>query len=259
MRTIRLCAFLAGSALAQNTAPPAFEVASVKINQLYRQDDPSTWRPVLNSTPGTLTIHNATLRIIVAFAYDIQRPQVAGPDWIDTQRYDIAAKADGPATEAAMRPMLRALLAERFKLESHKETRAMEVLAILLPKNGVHKMTPSKNTGEPKNHSDPDRGMVIEGASLPMLAMEASREFTVPVVNMTGLDNRFDFAFNPQKYVQEFRTAMMASRERIEESEARVMLMQNIFTGDLGLRLEKRRADVEMLVIDKAEKTPVEN
>jgi uncharacterized protein (TIGR03435 family) len=51
----------------------------------------------------------------------------------------------------------------------------------------------------------------------------------------------------------------MASRERIEESEARVMLMQNIFTGDLGLRLEKRRADVEMLVIDKAEKTPVEN
>jgi uncharacterized protein (TIGR03435 family) len=255
-----VCAFLAGSALAQNAAPPAFEVASVKLNQLYRQDDPSTWRPVINSSPGGITIRNATLRVIAAVAYDIQRPQVAGPEWIDTQRYDIAAKAGGPVNYAAMLPLLRALLAERFKMESHLETRQMEVMAMLLPKSGTHKMTPSKVTeGEIKNHQDPVRGMVIEGAPLKGFATEMSREFTIPVVDMTGLEGRFDFALNPQKYVQEFRNAMMASRERIEEPEARVILMQNILEGDLGLRLEKRKAPVEVLVIDKAEKSPVEN
>ena len=257
---IFLCAFLAGSALAQNAAPPAFEVASVKINQLYRQDDPSTWRPVITATPGTLIIRNATLRVIAALAYDIQRPQVAGPEWIDTERYDIAAKAGGPADDAALLPMLRALLAERFKMASHRETRQMEVLAMLLPRSGEHKMTPSKITsGEVKNHADPVRGMVIEGAPLKGFATEMSREFTVPVVDMTGLEGRFDFAFNPQKYVQEFRTAMMSSRERIDEAEARVILMQNILSGDLGLRLERRKAPVEMLVIDTAERSPVEN
>ena len=96
--------------------------------------------------------------------------------------------------------------------------------------------------------------MVIEGATLSAFAMEMSREFTVPVVDMTGLEGRFDFAFNPQKYVQELRTSMMASRERIEEAEARVLLMQNLLSGDLGLRLESRKAPVEMLVIDQAER-----
>lgn len=259
MRPIWLCAFLAGSALAQSPAPAAFEVASVKINPSYRQDDPSTWRPVITLNSGNLTIRNATLRVIAAFAYDIQRPMVTGPAWLDTERYDIAAKAAGPATPPEVQAMLRGLLAERFKMESHRETRQVEALAMLLPKSGVHKLTPSTNTGEIRNHADPVRGMVIEGATLSAFAMEMSREFTVPVVDMTGLEGRFDFAFNPQKYVQELRTSMMASRERIEEAEARVILMQNLLTGDLGLRLESRKAPVEMLVIDKAERSPVEN
>jgi uncharacterized protein (TIGR03435 family) len=225
----------------------------------YRQDDPSTWRPVLTVNPGSLTIRNATLRVIAAFAYDIQRPMVAGPEWLDEERYDMAAKAPGEARPAEIQAMLRRLLAERFKMECHRETRQVEALAMLLPKNGAHKLTPSKNTGGIRNRQDPERGMVIEGATLAAFATEMSREFTVPVVDLTGLEGRFDFAFNPQKYVHEFRTAMMASRERIEEAEARVILMQNILTGDLGLRLETRKAPVEMLVIDKAERSPVEN
>jgi uncharacterized protein (TIGR03435 family) len=259
MRQFWWCAFLAGSALAQSSAPPAFEVASVKINPSYRQDDPSTWRPVITVNPGALTIRNATLRVIAAFAYDIQRPMIVGPEWLNTEHYDISAKAPGPAKPSELQAMLRCLLAERFKLESHRETRQVEALAMLLPRSGAHKLTPSKNTGEIRNHQDPVRGMVIEGATLAAFAMEMSREFTVPVVDMTGLVGRFDFAFNPQKYVQEFRTAMMASRERIEEAEARVLLMQNILTGDLGLRLETKKAPVELLVIDKAERSPVEN
>jgi uncharacterized protein (TIGR03435 family) len=259
MRPLWLCAFLAGSALAQTPAPPAFEVASVKINTLYRQDDPSTWRLVITANPGSLTIRNATFRILLAYAFDIQRPMVAGLDWLDADRYDIVARAPGPATDPEMRPMLRALLADRFQLESHRETRQMEVLAMLLPKNGQHKLTPSKATGEIRNHPNPAGGIVIEGAPLDAFAMEMSREFTVPVVNMTGLEGRWDFTFNPQKYVQEFRTAMMSANQRMSEAEARVLLMQNLLTGDLGLCLETRKAPVEMLVIDKAVKTPVEN
>ena len=112
---------LAACALAQNPGPPAFEVASVKVDR----QQPFVDR-VLNVEGATLTIRNQTLRVIAAWAFDLQRSQIAGPPQIDSDRFDILARSAKPSSEAEMRPMLRTLLAERFHLASHRETRSAD-------------------------------------------------------------------------------------------------------------------------------------
>jgi uncharacterized protein (TIGR03435 family) len=258
MRPILLSVFLACSALAQNPAPPAFEVASVKISPTFQQGDRSMH---MDRSPGSLTFRNMNLTMLIAWAHHLQWPQIVGPAGMDAQRYDVLAKAAGPATDDEMRPMLQALLAERFKLVVHRETRQLEVLAILLPKSGTHKMTESKVVeGEGGHRQDPVRGTVIEGAELAQLGDELAREAGAPIVDMTGLKGRFDFTFNVPKYVEALRARVMADPQHVPpEAQMKATLMQDLFAGELGLRLEPRKAPVEVLVIDRFEKSPVEN
>lgn len=259
MRPITLSVFLAVSALAQNQAPPAFEVASVKINQQFRQESRATWLRSIDTSPGRLTFRNVNLTMIIAWAYQLQWPQIWGPAGMDSQRYDIVAKAGGPASDGEMRLMLQALLAERFKLTEHRETRQLEVLALVVPKSG-HKMTESKIEGPTRSRQDPERGTVVEGALLADVAEDMSREMAVPVVDMTGLKGRFDFPFNPQKYAAGLRSQVMADPQHaLNEAEMRLAVMQDTVAGQLGLRLEPRRAPVEVLAIDHVEKSPSEN
>jgi uncharacterized protein (TIGR03435 family) len=258
---MRLIAFLvaASSALAQNSAPPAFEVASVKINPQFRQEDRSTGPSTIATPGGSLTMHNVNMRRIVAWAYHVQWPEVIGPAWIDSDRYDILAKVGKAAGEEEMRPMLQALLAERFHLAAHRETRQMEALVLLEPKGGL-KMTPSQVQGPVETSEAPGGGKLVKGIVLADLAEEMAHESALPIVDMTGLKGRFDITFNPEKYVTALRSRMMADPQHVPpESELRIILIQDLLAGDLGLRLESRKAAVEVVVIDRADKVPVEN
>src|SRR5947209_5290119 len=128
MRKFAISALLAASAFAQNPAPATFEVASVKINR----QEPFVDR-MLRVNGDTLTMRNLTLRVIAAWAYDLQWSQIAGPPWIDSDRFDIIAKAAKPLPEDEVRPFLQTLLAERFHFISHRETRNVESLALTVP------------------------------------------------------------------------------------------------------------------------------
>ena len=258
MRPIAVFVLLAASALAQNPAPPAFEIASVKINQQFRPEDRSTWHRTIDASPVTLTMRNVDLKMAVAWAHNLQAAMVSGPAWVESQRYDILAKTGAAAPDNEMRRMLQTLLAERFRLETHREMRPMEVMAIVLPKSG-HKMTASQSDGPPNDRQDPQRGSIVEGAAVTDLGEELSRILSTPVVDLTGLKGRFDFTLNVQKYVSALRSRLMAEGRPMPESEAQLTIMQEALEGELGLRLEPRRAPVEVVVIDRAEKTPVEN
>jgi uncharacterized protein (TIGR03435 family) len=259
MRPTLLPAFLAFSAFAQNPAPPAFEVASVRMNQQFRQEDRATWPRTIHTSPGSLTFRNVTLTMIIGWAYDMQYPLISGPPGMDSQRYDILAKADHQAGDDEMRPMLQSLLAERFKLTTHRETRQLEVLALLVPKGG-HKMSESKADGPSRDRRDPVRGTIVEGARLSELMNEMARETATPIVDMTGLKGRFDFTFNPQKYVAALQASVRADpRHAPSEGDLRLNVVQDILAGELGLRLVPRRERVEVLVIDHVEKSPTEN
>jgi uncharacterized protein (TIGR03435 family) len=259
MRPLFLCLCLAASALAQDAAPLSFDVASVKINRDFRQDDRRTWLIKIDTAPDSLTMNNVNLTMIVAWAYNVQRPQIAGPDWLDAQRYDILAKAGRPASEGELQRMLQTLLAERFKLKVHRETRQMDVTALVLPKNGQHKMKQSQGDGPTSSRQDPALGSVIERIALADLLMEFSRELTTPAVDMTGLTGKFDFTFNVQKYAQAMREQVRAEGKPVSNADAAMMVMRDALEGELGLKFEPRRTAVEMTVIDHVERTPVEN
>src|ERR1039457_2119122 len=112
---------------------PAFEVASIK---------PSTAEPGSGSGIATgigrLTGRNVTLKRCMRSAYNVPESQVfGGPKWIDEDRYDIDAMAAGPAGDRDMMPMLETLLAERFKLVFHRETRPLPGYALVMGKKGL--------------------------------------------------------------------------------------------------------------------------
>jgi hypothetical protein len=127
---------LRAQAPATDTKPPPFEVASVKPNK--SGDDRR--RRLLARPGGRLSVTNLPLRALIRFAYDIQDFQLSGgPNWMNSEPYDIEAKA-GDDSIKANRPvpvqlMLRALLADRFKFAAHNESRELPVYALTVARN----------------------------------------------------------------------------------------------------------------------------
>ena len=81
-------------------------------------------------------MRNVPLRYCLEWAYSLDDYQIVGPDWIkNDERYDIAANAPGPASDEQMKPMLQALLTERFRIKQHRETRELPVY-VLVPGKG---------------------------------------------------------------------------------------------------------------------------
>src|SRR4051812_19465957 len=118
-----LCFALAAVAFAQ---PPAFEVASVRVSaQEGGRGHMAMFGSPIKIAPGSLTMRGISFRAALAWANDVKDFQVNGPSWIDDARYDIVAKAAGPAGPEELRPMLGTLLAERCKLVSHRQTKEM--------------------------------------------------------------------------------------------------------------------------------------
>jgi uncharacterized protein (TIGR03435 family) len=130
-----------GAVFAQ--APPAapavvqtFEVASVKPSN-PNPTSPMGAAPMILPALGRLTAQNVTLRMLVMTAYDKQPFQmVGGPPWQNSNKFDISAKAeDASATLDEMRLLLRGLLADRFKLKAHSETREVPIYALTVARN----------------------------------------------------------------------------------------------------------------------------
>ena len=91
-------------------------------------------------------MRNVRLTSCIKWAYSVQDYQISGPGWLNTERFDIIAKAEGPAPDNQLRSMLQALLAERFKLALHRQTKELAAYALTIGKNG-HKLHPSESDG----------------------------------------------------------------------------------------------------------------
>src|SRR5215831_17852210 len=142
MRVLIIWTGLIGVLPGQPT-PAAFDVASVKASQPSGRE---SRRERIEAVPGSLIMGNVRFQTAIRWAYHVQDYQVSGPSWIGDQRYDIVAKAATPAPEIELRQMLRTLLAERFQLAIHRQTREMQAYVVVIGKGG-HKMTESKTEG----------------------------------------------------------------------------------------------------------------
>lgn len=138
---ILACSLAYGQAAADGTngAKLEFEVASVKPSAPFGNG------PIMvgmhggpgTDDPGRLTITNLNLADLITYAYDVKRSQISGaPAWLETERFEITAKVPAGATKAQTRTMLQSLLAERFKLAVHQETKEMAMYALVVNKGG---------------------------------------------------------------------------------------------------------------------------
>ena len=128
------------------------------------------------------------IRDSIQWAYHVQTIQVIGSGWLDSIRYDIVAKTPAPATNEQLRQMMQTLLADRFKLAFHRDTKEMQAYVVTVAKTG-HKMKPSEGEG-PIEMKPTGKGLNIlfTHVTLAELAEMASSPLNGVAVSYTHLD-----------------------------------------------------------------------
>ncbi len=245
---------------------PAFEVATIKPSQqadllgIWGNSFPMTMRGGPGTpSPGEITFKNASLRSILMAAYNMKQFQISGPNWIATTGFNIVAKVPSGATKDQMRPMLQRLLAERFQLAVHRETKDLPVFALVVAKGGP-KLTAAQHPEDgggsfgawKGNARDVSTNQTIHGlAEFLTLLMDR------PIVDSTGLTGTYDFTLY---WAPEYpmRLATRTPGAEGEPSEPAPTIFQAV-QDQLGLKLEPRKSPIEILVVDHMEPKPTEN
>jgi uncharacterized protein (TIGR03435 family) len=310
---------LTAAALAQSPATPAprsFEVATIKPAPPLTPELVASGKlhAGMSVDGARVDIGFFALADLIRTAYKIKSYQLSGPDWLNAQRFDILAKMPEGATKDDVPQMLQALLAERFKLTFHRDTKEHSVYALVVAKGGLkmkaaaedpetpppaddgkksgfmvgtgsNQMRVSPNSdgkgatmtgpnGKTKMSMGPNGVMHMEFEKMPMdgLLEMVGRFVDKPVVDMTELKGKYEVAFD---LTMDDMKAMAA-----KAGVAGMMGMpmgggdagkapadiasdpsSSIYTSltQMGLKLESRKAPMEILVIDRVEKMPTEN
>jgi len=235
MRWTRSAAWVVASVSV--AAQPTFDVASIKPSAIARAGGEGSGRERASWTPTSLTLQNAGLGFCIQWAYGVKFYQVSGPAWLNDVRYDILAKTENPATIAQLRLLLQALLANRFQLTLHRETKAMPVYELVARTSGT-----GLRSAKPDETSDwrvSGGSFVFRHTSMPEFAERLSELAGVdrPVVDKTGIAGVFDF------------TLESAARKLLEDNASIFAAVQQI-----GFEMVARKGQVEVLVVDHADK-----
>jgi uncharacterized protein (TIGR03435 family) len=238
----------AATAFTQAPAPTEFEVASVRPN--LANDRLVTIRV---GPGGTFSARGYTLVLLIQRAYGVMDWNVSGgPEWIRTDRYDIAAKANmqGDLAEAELQPMLAKLLADRFKLKLRHSSTQTSGYALKVAKGGP-KLKPAAD-GEEHQNSFRLTNVGLSGQAISMrnFARFFGGKLGLIVVDETGLTGLFDF-----KADWKIDTDRVAAD--LPGADSREPLREAAFDGlqtQLGLQAVPKKVTVELLVIDHAEK-----
>ena len=267
------------------TQPPLrFEVASIRPTP----DDNAGSRIGLRVTGSLAQYSGLTLKDYIGEAYSLDPPQVIAPDWANGQRYEISASIPAGATREQVPAMLQVLLAERFQLKVHKESRPFPVYALVVSKSGLTiKGTPVDPNAPPLVATEAvgaasNSGLVISmrGGTFAMadgkfeitqlkmedLALALTRFSDRKTIDATGLTDRFDMtlALTPEDFnlvylrglVNNGYTRSPQALRTLDGSPANIL---GRYLEKFGLALEERRAPLEVVVVDSASKAPTEN
>jgi uncharacterized protein (TIGR03435 family) len=234
--------------------PLLFEVASIKPTP------PDERRGIVHQLPGGQSYEaiGAPLRMIMTVAYTVTDRQISGgPDWINTDRWNIEAKAERRGTSDELHDALAHLLEDRFKLNLHRETRDLPAYLLTVDKKGlkmpVHDAADMVHEPIGGRFQDGELHLAGQNVAMNYFAFFLSRVMPLNVVDKTGLQERYDVNLH---YVQEGRVNGDGGA-----SPAPPVDGPDLITApreQLGLRLEKGRGSVEYLVIEHVDK-PSEN
>jgi uncharacterized protein (TIGR03435 family) len=276
IRTLALALFTAvlPAAFAQQmpAEKPGFEVASIKPS------DPNPSNPAFigMSADGAMVKYtNITLRDCIRGAYRMRDFQIVGPDWMTKARFEISAKLPPGASADQIPEMLQLLLEERFKLEIRREQKETNVYALLVgnggPKLKPTEVKPDDNSikalgpdGKPRElmtYGFPPGGVFVkaQSATLASIVGLISRFTARPVIDLTGSQGQyeFDLAFSPDGNVDSPGVMAVGPDGKPMQAEPFPSLFDAV--KKYGLRLEPRKAPIEMVIVTHLEKTPTKN
>lgn len=248
------CPIIAGLMLVASLAlsgQTVFDAASTKPSPMGFKPDDAGHTSV---TPGSVSMVGITLRASVEWAYGVSGGQVSGPAWLGMERYDIVAKDSGAVPVPEMRLKMQALLADRFGLVLHHESKERPVFVIAIGDNGP-KLTRATETGTAEMKVVDD-ALMFEHFTLAEIAERLSVTLRRPVLDWTGIAGVFNVKIPAAGGLVEMKMAAEQAglaNEPIDASPYSAAFRR------LGLRLEAKKAPVDVIVIDHAERVPKAN
>jgi len=264
-----ICFLLVGCGIAWGQQPPAkptFEVASVK--PIDPNDSPLVG---MSADPSIVRYGNLTLRDAIRGAYKVRDFQIVGPDWMSTARFNVDAKLPAGASTDQIPEMFQSLLEERFGLTWRRERKEMQVYALLVGKDGPKLKVAEKQPDNQQMAMGTDgkpRAMVSFGGSASSVTVRApsaslltlvgvtTRFTSKPLVDETGIEGLYDFTLT---FVPEETTSLPGARppDPSKVSDPVPFLVDAV--KQYGLRIETRKAPIDMFVVTHIEKTPTAN
>lgn len=232
-------------------ADPNFEVATIKPSKPDEPGKAFLWRG------GQFITVNTTVNDLIKFAYGVQEKQIiGGPDWLSSQKFDIAGKPDVPGTPSSdqLKGMAQKLLADRFQLKFHRDKKELSAYVLTVAKSG-NKM--KQDTGNPKGLP----GLFFRQLGVLTVQNATMKDFTGlmesavldrPVVDQTGLQGRWDFILKWTPDESQFGGMGIKVPPPTDAADAPPPLFTAI-QDQIGLKLEAEKASVEVLVLDHVE------
>ena len=216
--------------------------------------------------PGRIGYLGVTMRMLVRRAYGLRFYQIAGPGWLDEQRYDVVANVPPGTDNQRLGLMLRSLLTERFQMQVHREKKTKSVYALVVARNGT-RLKPAETPRQPKDTADAaglqgnamgrlaaqERGMSrfqLPHASVAEFIDSLSPAVDRPVVDRTELRGTFGFTLS---YFREFPGG------GADSDVPRGPPVFEAVKAQLGLELVPTKDDVEILVLDRVSRFPTGN
>ncbi len=256
MNRRQLLAMAAGSLVlkGQTPAPKEFVAASIKPSA------PGGRGFRMQIAPGgRVMASGVTASLLMQQAYEVREFQIQGaPGWMASDRYDITTVAEGGTQPDDLRPMMQALLADRFKLAMHRETKELPVFALVAAKGGP-KFHASASGGDGPGNGRMmrmGRGQIeLQHGTMGFFANELARQLGRTVIDKTELGGEYDIKL---EWTPDEATPGPPTGERPVPADAPGPSIFTALQEQLGLKLESTKGPVEILVIDRVEK-PTEN
>lgn len=281
---------LFAAALALGQAAPQkleFEVASIRPSQQTGSDQVSAG---LRMDGSQAHIGALSLEDLIRLAYRVQKNQISGPDWIGAQRFDISAKLPDGATTQQIPEMMQALLADRFQLKVHHETKEMPAYALVLGKSPLKlkelppDATPaapnapvnvtgagsaagiSIDLGNGSSYTFANNQFQFHKFSMDQLATQLARYLDRPIVNMTDLKGNYDVTLDVAQQDYYILLVRSAVNSGVTLNPQALRLLDagpptSLFDAfdQVGLHLDSRKLPIDMIVVDSTLQAPTEN
>jgi uncharacterized protein (TIGR03435 family) len=288
---LTFCALTCGLTFAQSN-DPAFEAASIKP---FPEGTPVQMSGCMggpgSNDPGRITCEYANLRMLLVRAYQVKSQEIFGPGWLDSAHFNLLVKVPQGTTKDQVAAMFRNLLAERFKLELHHETRLLPAYSLTVAKGGLkiqESAPPTAAPDDPPPAGAPPIGkdgfpilrravyaggpvtlfrqgrarLQAANTTLTILAEALSRQLDRVITDDTGLPGKYDITLNwTPDTIEPGGRAQTARPEATAMPEASTP-EPNLFAAveqQLGLKLIGKKIPRDTLTIDRVEKVPTEN